>query len=229
MRSIFILTLLSLSLFAEGKSLHLVSAEMINYDYTGSTQGFKDAKVSYTLPGVSYTYMDKNYIALASVKYSQNQNIGYTALGSTTIVLEQKGWKYEVGAGYKFYLGKTFFVGPALLFSDTYTTLDQIIGTRTIRTLKHDTDLRLYGLVGCNITKSTLIFGAIELDNDLLSNNYKKDYSQYNVTGTLYQFLEKDFFLYLKYEQSLRGKNATGTVSGNKNYVGYGFGMGIRI
>ena len=226
---ISILLFLSTSVFAEVKNLSLLSTEILRYDYTASTTGLNSSKISYTLPDVNYTFMNKNYIGLVSFKYSQNQNIGNSTLGSTNIALEQKGWKYEVGLGYKYHLRDNLFVGPGLLYSDTYTTLDQIIGTKRIRTKKHDSDLRLYGLIGYYPTSSTIIYGAIELDNDLLSNEYHRDYSQYNASIIIYQFLSKEYFFFLKYEQALRDKKPTNTVTGNKEYIGYGFGFGMRM
>ena len=173
--------------------------------------------------------MSKNYIVLASLKYSKKQSIGSTALGSTQIGLEQVGWKYELGVGYKYYLSEKLFIGPALLFSDTYTKVYQITSMSRTKTTKHDNDLRLYAIVGYRATSSTLLFGTLELDNDLLSNDYLYDYSQYNIALTINQFLSKNLYLFVKYEQALRDKEATTGSSGNKNYRGYGFGIGMKL
>ena len=127
------------------------------------------------------------------------------------------------------YLAENFFIGPAFLYSDTYTTLYQNIGPMKIRTKKHDSDFRFYAIAGYYPTKSTIIYGAVELVNDLMSDEYYRDYSQYNTSVILYQFISKDTFLFLKYEQALRDKRPTSTVSGNRDYIGYGFGLGMRI
>lgn len=230
MKKLIVLIVIVISVFAEQeKKLDLLTTEIMYYNYTGSAIGLENSKLSYTLPAVSYIHMDKNYIVLASIKYSKKQNLGYIVLESSRILLEQEGWKYELGVGYKYYLTDKLFIGPALLFSDTYTTLYQTLNTTQTQSETHDVDVRFYGLFGYNITKATMFFGAIELDDDLLSNDYKLDYSQYKLSTTLYQFVSKSFFLYLKYEQSLKDKKARDASSGNQNYTGYGFGFGIRI
>lgn len=220
-----IFLLLNITLLAKDENFHLFTVENMRYDYTATSKALSDARLSYDLPGASYLMMNKDYILLASVKYSKKQDLGATSLGSTQIQLEQFGWKYEFGAGYKYYLTDKFYVGPALLFSDSYSKIYQTTAVGTTVTQKHDNDLRLYAIFGYAFTKSTLLFGAVELDNDLLESDYTNDYSQYQATMTLYQFLSKDFFLFVKYEQSLRNKDATPTSAGNRDYRGYGFGI----
>lgn len=229
MKTLIIFLLLSVGLTAEDENFHLFTIENVRYDYTATSNVLTDARISYNLPGFSYLMMNKNYILLASVKYSKRQNIGSTFLGSIPIELEQVGWKYELGAGYKYYLTDKFYVGPALLFSDTYSKIYQTTSFSSSVTEKHDNDLRLYAIFGYAFTKSTLLFGAVELDNDLLESDYTNDYSQYQATMTLYQFLSKDFFLFVKYEQSLRDKEATPTSLGNRGSRGYGFGIGLKL
>ena len=229
MKALVICILFSVFLSAKDTSATLLTIENLRYDYIATSQTLDDARISYNLPGISYLVMSKDYVLLASLKYSKRQSIGSTALGSIPIGLEQFGWKYELGAGYKFHLSDKFYVGPALLYSDTYSKIYQTTPLSTTVTEKHDNDLRLYGIFGYSFSKSTLLFGAIELDNDLLESDYANDYSQYPVTITMYQFLSKDFFLFLKYEQSLRDKKETATVTGNRNNRGYGFGIGIKL
>ena len=229
MKTLIIFLLLNVTLLAEDENFHLFTIENVHYDYIATSKVLSDARISYDLPGVSYLLMNKDYILLASIKYSKRQSIGSTFLGSTQIGLEQFGWKYELGAGYKYHLTDKFYVGPALLYSDTYSKIYQTTSFSSSVTEKHDNDLRLYAIFGYAFTKSTLLFGAVELDNDLLESDYANDYSQYQATMTLYQFLSKDFFVFLKYEQSLRDKEATITSPGNRNNRGYGFGIGIKI
>ena len=227
MKLFLLLLFFTKSLLAE--NVHLLSTEIIRYDYTATAIGLEDARISYTLPGISYTMMSKNYIVLASLRYSKKQSLGSTAFGSTRIGLEQMGWKYELGVGYKYYLSEKLFIGPALLFSDTYTKVYQTTSFSSTLTKKHDIDFRLYAIVGYRATSSTLLFGTLELDNDLLSNEHFRDYSQYNLALTINQFLSKNLYLFIKYEQALRDKEATTGSTGNRDYRGYGFGIGMKI
>lgn len=229
MKHIVLVLLIVMNLLGEEKNLHLFTIENLRYDYTATTESLNDTHISYDLPGLNYVFMNKKYLALASFKYSPKQHIGSTALGTANIDLEQKGRKYELGGGYKYYLTDTLYIGPALLFSDSHSTLYQIINNTVIKTEKYDTDLRAYFILGVNLTQSTMLFSSVELKNDLLSSDYAKDYSQYNTSVTLYQFISPEFFLYLKYEQSLRDKNIHNTISGNENYKGYGAGFGINF
>lgn len=229
MKQIILVLLTVMNLLGEEKNLHLFTIENLRYDYTATTESLNDTHISYNLPGLNYVFMNDKYIALASFKYSPKQHIGNTFLGNTNIDFEQKGRKYELGAGYKYYLTDTLYIGPALLYSDAHSTLYQIINNNVMKTEKYDTDLRAYFILGFNLTQSTMLFSSVELKNDLLSSDYAKDYSQYNTSVTLYQFLSPQFFLYLKYEQSLRDKNIHNTISGNENYKGYGAGIGISF
>lgn len=229
MKQIVLVLLIAMNLLAEEKNLHLFTVENIRYDYTATAKSLNDTQISYDLPGLNYVFMNKKYVALASFKYSPKQHIGNTVLGTTHIDFEQNGRKYELGAGHKYYLTDTLYIGPALLFSDSHSTLYQIINNNVTKTEKYDTDLRAYFILGFNPTHSTMLFSSLELKNDLLSNDYEKDYSQYNTSVTLYQFISSQFFLYLKYEQSLRDKNIQNTISGNENYKGYGAGFGINF
>lgn len=229
MKQIVLVLLIVMNVLAEEKNLHLFTIENIRYDYTATAKSLNDTQISYDLPGFNYVFMNQKYVALVSFKYSPKQHVGNTILGTTHIDFEQNGRKYELGAGYKYYLTETLYIGPALLFSDAHSTLYQIINNNVTKTEKYDTDLRAYFILGCNLTPSTMLFSSLELKNDLLSSDYEKDYSQYNTSVTLYQFLSPQFFLYLKYEQSLRDKTIQNTISGNENYKGYGAGFGINF
>lgn len=217
MKQLVLVLLIAMNVLAEEKNLHLFTIENLRYDYTATTESLNDTHISYDLPGLNYVFMNKKYLALASFKYSPKQHIGSTALGTANIDFEQKGRKYELGGGYKYYLTDTLYIGPALLYSDAHSTLYQIINNNVTKTEKYDTDLRAYFILGVNLTQSTMLFSSVELKNDLLSSDYAKDYSQYNTSVTLYQFISPEFFLYLKYEQSLRDKNIHNTISGNEN------------
>lgn len=216
-------------LFAEESGLNLLTIDTMHYNYKATSLTLDTAKLSYRGTAISYLYMDKNYIARASVKYSKKQNIGHTSLNILDISLEQEGWQYEIGLGYKFYLTERLFIGPSLLFVDTYRTVytSSILATNKVE--KHDSDLRFYTLLGYNLTKSTIIFASVELDNDILSNNYEYDYSQYTFATSVYQLVSEQFFLYLKYTKNLRNKQANSISGGNEDYSGYGFGLGIKF
>ena len=229
MKQIVLVLLIVMNLLGEEKNLHLFTIENVRYDYTATAKSLDDTQISYDLPGLNYVFMNKKFLALASFKYSPKQHIGSTVLGTTNIDFEQNGRKYELGAGYKYYLTEDLYIGPALLFSDAHSTLYQIINNNVTKTEKYDTDLRAYFILGFNPTHSTMLFSSVELKNDLLSNDYEKDYSQYNTSVTLYQFFSPQFFLYIKYEQALRDKNIQNNISGNENYKGYGVGFGISF
>lgn len=229
MKQIILIVLIVINLLGEEENLHLFTIENVCYDYIATTDSLNNTHISYDLPSLNYVFMNRKYVALASLKYSPKQHIGNTVLGMTNIDFEQNGRKYELGAGYKYYLTDTLYIGPALLFSDSHSTLYQVINNNVTKTEKYDRDLRAYFIMGFNLTHSTMLFSSVELKNDLLSNSYEKDYSQYNTSVTLYQFFSPDFFLYLKYEKSLRDKNIQNNISGNENYKGYGAGVGINF
>ena len=224
---LLLLTLFSISSASE--SIDAVTLEEAYYEQTNTSLTYKDAKLSYSLPTISYIGMRPNYLFLAAVKLMPKQKIGMSALGATPIKLEQEAWKYEVGAGYKFYLSKNFYVGPALLYGDYYSKVYQTIGSSTVETKNRDVDVRLYGFLGYEPAKATLIFITLELDNDILSNQYEDDYSQYALNAALYQFVSKEWFFYLKYQRTLRDKKATTASTGMSNSTAYFFGVGMKF
>lgn len=228
-RNFFILILTAVSLFAEANNFDLLMTDVTRYDKMATSLSLKDTKLSYDVPAITYMAIRPNYLILATIKVMPKQHIGTTALGTTPIELEQEGWKYEIGAGYKFYLNKDLFIGPALLYSDYYSTLYKIIGSTVLETKSHDSDLRLYGLVGYKLAKATMMFVSVELKNDILSNNYSKDYSQYPLGVTVYRFLSKEWFAYLKYQQTLRDKKARSDSTGTNSSIAYGFGIGMKF
>jgi len=203
--------------------------DVTRYDKKATSLSLKDARLSFDSPAISYMAVRPNYLLFAAFKYIPKQHIGTTALGNTPIELEQDGWKYEIGAGYKFYITDDLYIGPAILFSDYYSTLYQIIGSTVLQNNSHDQDVRLYGLLGYKLAKGAMMFVAIELDNDILSDNYSNDYSQYSLSTTVYQFFSKEWFAYIKYEQTLRDKEARGDSTGNSNSIAYGFGVGVKL
>lgn len=229
MRNLYLLILATASAFAAPKSADLLMTDITHYEKTATALGLKDAKVSYNVPAISYFAIRPDYLFIASLKVLPKQHIGSTALGNTPISLEKKGWKYEIGAAYKFYLNEDLFIAPALLFSDYRSKLFQTVGTTTSQSYNHDRDLRLYGLLGYKITKSAMMFLSVELENDLFSNNYSDDYSQYPVNVNIYQFLSKKWFVYAKYQQTLRDKEARSDSTGNKDSIAYGFGIGMTF
>ena len=229
LKQIVLVLLIVMNLLGKEENLHLFTIENVRYDYTATANSLNDTQISYNLPSLNYVFLNSKYIALASFKYSPKQHIGNTAFGTTNIDFEQKGRKYELGAGYKHYLTEDLYIGPALLFSDSHSTLYQVINNNVTKTEKYDSDLRAYLIMGLNLTHSTMLFYSVELKNDLLSNDYAKDYSQYNTSVTLYQFISSQSFLYLKYEQALRDKNIQNNISGNEHYKGYGAGVGINF
>lgn len=218
-----------MSLFAESKNVDLVMADMIHYNQTASALGLRDTKISYDVTTISYMVVNPKYLLLGAVKFMPKQNLGTTYLGTTPIVLKQELWKYEFGAAYKFYLSDKFFIAPALLFSDYYSSLYKIIGSTVGESKTHDIDVRFYGLVGYKISKASSILVSLELDNDIFSNDYAKDYSQYAISATLFQFLSNECFMFFKYQQALKDQKARGNIIGNANSVSYGFGMGMKF
>lgn len=122
-----------MNLLGEEKNLHLFTIENVRYDYTATTKSLSDTQISYDLLGLNYVFMNKKFLALASFKYSPKQHIGSTILGTTNIDFEQNGRKYELGAGYKYYLTEDLYIGPALLLSDAHSTLYQIINNNVTK------------------------------------------------------------------------------------------------
>ena len=229
MKKIYILILVCVNVFAASNSYNLLMTDVTRYDKEATSLNLKDTRLSFDVPAISYMAVRPNYLLFAAFKYVPKQHIGTTALGNTPIGLEQDGWKYEIGAGYKFYINDDFYIGPALLFSDYYSTLYQTIGNSVLQTNSHDQDIRLYGLLRYKLAKATMMFVAIELDNDILSDSYSNDYSQYSLSTTLYQFFSKEWFAYIKYEQTLRDKEARSDSTGNNNSIAYGFGIGVKL
>ena len=227
MRNLFILFLTSISLFAT--SADLIMTDLTRYDKTITSTSLKDAKITYDVPAISYMHVEPNYLILLKLKHLPKQHIGNTALGNTPIKLEQEAWKYEIGGAYKFYITDDFYIAPALLYTDYYYKLYQTVGTNVIETHGHDSDIRVYGVVGYKIAKATMLFATIELDNDILSDNYSNDYNQYSVSATLYQFLSKDWFIYGNIQSTLRDKEARADSTGNKSSIAYGFGLGMKF
>ncbi len=230
MKKLYILLFLCVSTFANSNSFDVITTDITHYDKKATSLNLKDARLSFDSPALSYMSVRPNYLLLAAFKYIPKQYIGTTALGNTPIKLEQEGWKYEIGAGYKFYITDDLYIAPALLYSDYYSTLYQTVGNNAvIKSDSHDKDLRFYGLLGYKLTKATLMFVAVEFDNDILSDNYSNDYSQYSLSTTLYQFFSKKWFAYFKYEQTLRDKEARSDSEGNNNSISYGFGIGTKL
>lgn len=223
----FLFTLFSLS--HASQDLDVITLETAHYTQTNTSLTYKDAKVSYNVPTVSYIGLRPNYLFLAAIKAIPKQKIGTTSLGSTPIKLEQEAWKYELGAGYKFYLNKKIYIAPALLYSDYYSKIFTSSASAAVETKSRDVDVRLYGLIGYEAAKATMVILSVELDNDILSDSYTEDYSQYPVNLALYQFVSKDFFFYLKYQKVLRNKKATTSSAGTSNNAAYFFGVGISF
>lgn len=147
-----------MNLLGEEENLHLFTIENVRYDYTATSNSLYDTKISYDLPSLNYVFMNKKYVGLASFKYSPKQHIGNTLLGTTNIDFEQNGRKYELGAGYKYYLTEALYIGPALLFSDSHSTLYQVINNNVTKTEKYDSDLRAYLIMGFNLTETVQNF-----------------------------------------------------------------------
>lgn len=229
MKKLYILLLSCVSAFAASDSFDVITTDVTRYEKKATSLNLKDARLSFNSPAISYMSVRPDYLLLATFKYIPKQHIVTTALGNTPIKLEQEGWKYEIGAGYKFYITDDLYIAPALLYSDYYSTLYQRVGNTVVESDSHDKDLRFYGLLGYKLTKATLMFVAVELDNDILSDNYSNDYSQYSLSTTLYQFFSKKWFAYIKYEQTLRDKEARSTTEGNNNSIAYGFGIGVKL
>lgn len=229
MKKLYILILAYVSVFASSNSFDALMTDVTRYDKKATSSSLKDARLSFDAPAISYMAVRPNYLLLGALKYIPKQHIGTTALGNTPIELEQDGWKYEIGAGYKFYISDDLYIGPALLFSDYYSTLYQTVNGTVIESDSHDQDVRFYGLLGYKLAKATMIFVAVELDNDILSDNYSNDYSQYSLSATVYQFFSKELFAYFKYEQTLRDKEARSDSNGNNNSIAYGFGIGVKL
>lgn len=229
MKKLHILILACVSVVSASNSFDAIMTDVTHYDKKATSLSLKDARLSFDVPAISYMAVRPNYLLLGALKYIPKQHIGTTALGNTPIELEQSGWKYEIGAGYKFYISDNLYIAPALLFSDYYSTLYQTVGSTVIESNSHDQDVRLYGLIGYKLTKSTMMFIALELDNDILSDSYSNDYSQYSLSATVYQFFSKEWFAYIKYEQTLRDKEARSDSNGNINSIAYGFGIGVKL
>lgn len=229
MYKILIFIFITIDLFAASDNLNIVMTDLTRYEETATSLSLRDTKISYDVPAVSYMSIRPNYLVYASLKMIQKQHIGTTYLGTIPIELKQEGWKYELGAGYKFSLTKNFFIAPALLLSDYHCTLYKTMGSNVVKTKSRDLDYRLYGLLGYEMTESTLMYISVELVNDIFSHRYEDDYSQYPVNATLYQFLSKRWFAYLKYQHTLRDKKASSDSTGNINRLGYGFGVGMKF
>jgi hypothetical protein len=224
---LFLFTFFSISYASE--NLDVVTIENAYYTQTKTSLTYKDAKISFNVPSISYIGLRPNYLFLADIKMIPKQKIGTTSLGATPLKLEQEAWKYELGAGYKFHLNKKLYIAPALLYSDYYSKTFTSSPIASVETKSRDVDVRLYGLVGYEPAKATMVILSVELDNDILSDSYKEDYSQYPVNLALYQFVSKDFFFYLKYQKALRNKKATTTSNGSSNNTAYFFGVGISF
>jgi len=203
--------------------------EAIQYKRTDTSLTYKDSKTSYNVPALSYMAIRQKYLFLAKLKAMPKQYIGTTYLNTTAIKLEQDGRKYELGAAYKLYLSDNLYVAPAFLYSNYASTLYQTVGNSVIKTKTRDNDLSLYGLLGYKPLKATTILVSLELDNDILSNCYSKDYSQYIISTTIHQFFSKNWFAYIKYRQTLRDKVANTESTGNTHSISYGAGIGIKF
>lgn len=219
----------ALSLLSASENIDAVTAETAHYTQELTSSTLKNTKVSYDVPAISYIGLRKNYIFLAALKVVPKQKLGESALGAVPIKVEQEAWKYELGAGYKFYLNKNLYVSPALLYSDYYSKTYMITSSSSSETKSRDVDVRLYGLIGYEPFKATMVFITVELDNDIFSDSYDKDYSQYPVNVSVYQFISKDMFLYIKYQKTLRDKKATAYLNGTSNSAAYFFGAGFRF
>jgi hypothetical protein len=204
-------------------------SDVTRYDKMATSLSLEDTKVSYDIATVSYMAVKPNYLLLASFKYMPKQHIGTTSLGSTQIRLENDAWKYEVAAGYKYYLTPSLYIGPALLFSDYYSTLYKVAGSTVSESESHDIDFRFYGILGYKLAKATSFLVSIELDNDVLSNDYSDDYSQYPFSITMFQFLSKEWFAYIKYQQAIKDKKERADSIGNSDSIAYGFGIGMKF
>lgn len=224
-----LLILISISLSAASENIDAITVEVGHYTQTLTSSVLKNTDISYDVPTVNYIGVRPNYLFLAALKMIPKQTLGTSALGATPIKLQQEAWKYEFGAGYKFYLGEKFYISPALLYSDYYSKIYKSTPTSTTETKSRDVDVRFYGLIGYEPLKATMIFITVELYNDILSSSYDEDYSQYPVNIALYQFVSKELFFYLKYQKTLRDKKETATINGSANNAAYFFGVGFKF
>ena len=179
-------------------------------------------------------YIDtRDALYLVGFIYQPLQNVGNTSLYSLPVEIKQKREKIELGAAYKIYLMDTLYIAPAIVYSHTDTTTYQELNNNgsitTNITEGVDTDYSLYALMGYRATQTTSILTSLELKNDLLSSDYSKDYSSFQLNISMLQSVSRNVLLYFQYNRYLKDKPSTDVHTGVKDVEGFSLGLGYRF
>lgn len=228
----FFLLIISLSTIAFSQS-NIVIIEKQKISGTITSNSSKDIPSTKEYYSLKYYLDTKDVLYLIGLSSQPLQTVGNTTLSSFPVEIKQKREKIELGAAYKFYLMDSLYIAPALVYINTDSKTFQYLnnsGTITSSiTNSVDTDYSLYALMGYHPSKVTSLLLSLELNNDLLGNEYGKDYSTYQVNFSILQAISKSTLLYFKYNKSLKDKPSTSLHTGTQNVNGFTLGIGFHF
>lgn len=228
----FFLLIVSFSIVAFGYSNILLfeKQEVSGVVTSNTTNDIKNSKEYYSLRH----YIDtRDALYLIGLIYQPLQTIGNTTVSSLPLELKQKREKIELGAAYKIHLTDSLYIAPALVYSNTDSVTYQNLnnGGNIISTETHsvDTDYSLYALMGYRPFPTTSLLLSLEINNDLLGNDYSKDYSYYQLNTSILQAISRNVLLYFQYNRYLKDKPSTVSHTGVKDVAGFSIGIGYRF
>lgn len=230
---LLISTILVSFLYGSSTDLNLLFLEKYTHKYTISSNISEDIKTTNKYNALGYFHEDEKYLYALDYTYMSDQEIATTKMNNIPVDINQKFNRVRLGIGYKFNLSENFYISPALVYQNlslkSRESINLPIGTQYNHTTLKDDDLSLYGVFNYRPFKGTSIMGKLEIENDLLSNDYQKDYSTLPMEIIVSQFINKDIFLFGKYGFTFKEKDAKNRFSGEKDVSLFSFGIGFSF
>jgi len=229
----FLLLIISLSVVVLGQNNNIILLENQKVSGTVTSKTTDDIPSKKEYYSLKYYLETEDLLYLIGLSHMPLQTIGNTTLSSFPVEIKQKREKLELAVAYKFYLKGSFYIAPALAYIHTDTkTFQHLNNSGTITSSSShvvDTDYSLYAVMGYRPTKTSSALLYLELNNDLLSSEYSKDYSSYQLNLSILQAISKNVVLYFQYNTLLKDKPATSSNSGTKDVSGFSVGIGFRF
>ncbi len=228
----FLLIIISFSVVAfSQQNIVLLEKQKISGTVTSDTA--KDIASSKEHYSLKYYIDTQDVLYLIGLSYQPLQTVGNTSLYSFPVEIKQEMEKVELGIAYKLYLMDSLYIAPAIVYSNTDSkTFRHLNNNGTIIssiTNKVDTDYSLYAIIGYKPTKITSLLLSLELNNDLLSSEYSRDYSTYQVNFSILQAISSKVLLYVQYNRLLKEKPSTSVNTGTKDVDGFSLGIGFQF
>jgi len=229
----FLLLIIALSTVALSQSNNIILLEKQKVSGTVTSKIADDIPSKKEYYSLKYYLETEDLLYIIGLSHMPLQTIGNTTLSSFPIEIKQKREKLELAVAYKFYLKGSLYIAPALAYIHTDTkTFQHLNNSGTITSSSThvvDTDYSLYAVMGYRPTKTSSALLYLELNNDLLSSEYSKDYSSYQLNLSVLQAISSTTVLYFQYHKVLKDKPATSSYSGTKDISGFSIGIGFRF